>query len=191
MGMTHRLRYAFAPNGPQRILEGTVEADETYIGGKHKSIPGINHSALKVPVVTLVERSGEARSKVMIRVTSHNLKSRLTAEIKPEANLMTDQHPGYRQAGRTFASHEYVDHSRGEYARGDANTNTVEGYFSQLKRSLDGTHHHVTAKHLHRYLGEFDFRYNTRKDKDGERTVKAIRKSAGKRLMYRDSTQKP
>lgn len=187
--MTHRIRYAFAPNGPQRILEGTVEADETYIGGKRKAIPGVGPKELKVPVVTLVERNGEARSKVMIRVTAGNLKKRLTAEISPEANLMTDQHRGYIGAGHAFASHEYVDHSRGEYARGDANTNTVEGYFSQLKRSLDGTHHHVTAKHLHRYLGEFDFRYNTRKDKDGERTVKAIRKSAGKRLMYEQVKQ--
>ncbi len=75
-------------------------------------------------------------------------------------------------------------------AHGRAHINTAEGYFSQLKRSIDGTHHHVSAKHLHRYVGEFDYRYNTRKVKDGERTVRAIRQSAGKRLMYEESVRK-
>jgi hypothetical protein len=78
-----------------------------------------------------------------------------------------------------------VNHLASEYVRGEAHTNTAEGYFSQLKRSIDGTHHHVSDRHLWRYLGEFDFRYNTRRMKDGERTKKAIRQTTGKRLTYR------
>jgi hypothetical protein len=98
---------------------------------------------------------------------------------------MTDGSPVYTAPGQVFASHETVNHSEGEYVRGDAHSNTVENYFSQLKRSIDGTHHHVSHRHLDRYLAEFDFRYNSRKEKDGERTVKAIRQTTGRRLMYR------
>ena len=188
--MSHRLRLAFAPSGSQRSLAGTVEADETYIGGKRKPSPGRRAMDLKVPVVTLVERNGEARSQVMVMVNAANLKERLTDHIDPSAVLMTDGLVSYKPVGKHFASHESVDHANGEYVRGNAHTNTVEGFFSQLKRSLDGTHHHVSAQHLNRYLAEFDFRYNTRKDKDGERTVKAIRKSAGKRLTYQVSTER-
>lgn len=89
--------------------------------------------------------------------------------------------------GKEFASHETVDHGKDEYVRGDVHTNTVEGFFLQLKRSIDGTHHHVSEQHLDKYLAEFDFRYNTRKMKDGERTVEAMGRVAGKRLMYRES----
>ena len=102
---------------------------------------------------------------------------------------MTDAYQVYREPGKMFAAHETVDHGTGEYVRGDAHTNTVEGFYSQLKRSLDGTHHHVSAKHLHRYVGEFDFRYNSRTVTDEERTVEAVRKSAGKRLQYRNAVQ--
>jgi hypothetical protein len=98
---------------------------------------------------------------------------------------MTDSFPAYRPGGKKFASHETVDHGKKEYSRGRVHTNTVEGYFSQLKRSIDGTHHHVSERHLNRYLGEFDYRYGTRKVKDGERVEEAIRRVAGKRLTYR------
>ena len=97
---------------------------------------------------------------------------------------MTDSFGGYRQIGKAFAAHETVNQQAGEYVRGDAYTNNAEGYFSQLKRSIDGSHHHVSAHHLHRYVGEFDFRYNTRQIPDGERTLQAIRQTAGKRLRY-------
>ena len=87
---------------------------------------------------------------------------------------MTDQLAVYVQPGKDFASHEQVDHGQGEYVRGSANTNTVEGYFSQLKRSIDGTYHHVSEQHLHRHLAEFDFRFNARKIMDGKRTELAF-----------------
>lgn len=102
---------------------------------------------------------------------------------------MTDSFASYTEPGKAFADHQTVDHSKDEYVRGDAHTNTAEGYFSQLKRSIDGTHHHVSAKHLARYVGEFDFRYNSRKIVDGERTERAIRQAAGKRLRYKQPVQ--
>jgi len=96
---------------------------------------------------------------------------------------MTDELNPYRKIGRAFARHDTVTHSRHEYVRGLVTTNTVEGFFSLLKRGLIGTFHHVSHKHLHRYLSEFEFRYNTRKLDDGERTRRAIRAAEGKRLM--------
>jgi transposase-like protein len=182
--MAHRIRYAFTPAGPQPRLEGTVEADETYVGGKIKGAGKGWGLASKTPVVTLVERDGEARSQVVADVTSKNVRQILWSNVDPDANLMTDENNVYEGPGKVFASHETVNHSKEEFVRGDAHVNTAEGYFSQFRRSLDGTYHHVSRQHLHRYVSEFDFRYNNRKIKDGERTVKAIKKTAGKRLMY-------
>ena len=184
--MAHRIRYAMDQGPLGTLLSGTVEADETYVGGKAHGKRG-RGAANKTPVVSLVERGGKVRSRVVTNVTGKNVKEVLHANVSPDATLMTDAYQVYREPGMMFAAHETVDHGKGEYVRGDAHTNTVEGFFSQLKRSLDGTHHHVSAKHLHRYVGEFDFRYNSRTVTDGERTVQAVRKSAGKRLQYRDS----
>jgi transposase-like protein len=182
--MSHRIRYALTETSFASMLTGTVEADETYVGGRRKHIPGVSHTDLKTPVVTLVQRDGQARSKVLPTVTSKNIKAHLQVHVSPDAALMTDQSRLYNQAGQGFASHETVDHARDEWVRGKAHVNTAEGYFSQLKRSLDGTYHHVSPRHLRRYVAEFDFRYNTRKDKDSDRTLRAIRRSAGKRLKY-------
>ncbi len=126
----------------------------------------------------------------MKAVTSKNVRDVLWGNLDPDTKLMTDQANYYTIPGRAFPLHATVNHKAGEYVRGEFHTNTVEGFFSQLKRSLDGTYHHVSARHLHRYLTEFDFRYNRRKEKDGERTVAAIRKTAGKRLVYSDATKK-
>ena len=112
-------------------------------------------------------------------VTGKNIKSTLEAQVSKEARLMTDELNVYIQPGQGFVSHETVEHGKGEYVRGDAHINTAERYFSQLKRSIDGTHHHVSSYHLRRYLSEFDYRYNTRKIKDGERTQKAIQMTSG------------
>jgi transposase-like protein len=145
----------------------------------------------KTAVVSLVERGGEVRSRVMKTVTGENIAEVLAENVERSATLMTDSSPLYTAPGRKFAEHEAVNHSIGEYVRGDAYTNTVEGFFSQLKRSIDGTHHHVSEQHLHRYVGEFDFRYNSRKIEDGERTKLAIRMAEGKRLRYKASTVAP
>ncbi len=185
--MAHRIRYAMERPPLVDKLQGIVEADETYIGGKAHGKRG-RGAENKTPIVTLVERDGEARSQVMKRVTGKNIKKVLHEHVDREATLMTDQLPVYVQPSKDFASHERVDHSQGEYVRGNAHTNTAEDYFSQLKRSIDGTYHHVSEQHLHRYLAEFDYRYNARKCKDGDRTEQAIKQVAGKRLTYSDSS---
>lgn len=181
--MEHRIRLAMHQPPLAQKLGGVVEADETYIGGKAKGKRG-RGAANKVPVVTLVERDGEARSQAMKRVTGENIKKVLHEQIEPGATLMTDELAVYTEPGKAFAKHETVAHGQGEYSRGAVHINSAENYFSQLKRSIDGTHHHVSERHLDRYLSEYDFRYSTRKMKDGERTEQIIRRAAGKRLRY-------
>lgn len=188
--MEHRIRYVLARPDGADLLAGAVEADETYLGGRHPGKRG--RGALgKTPVVSLVERSGEVRSQIMPDVTGANIGRVLREQVDAQATLYTDTLPVYRKPGKAFAAHETVNHAKDEFAKdtphGRAHINTAEGYFSQLKRSIDGTHHHVSAKHLHRYVSEFDYRYNMRKVKDGERTVRAIRQAAGKRLQYQQA----
>lgn len=189
--MSQRIRCAFAPasSAHQEPLTGTVEADEPCIGGHRKHIPGVSDHALKMTVVTPIERDGDARSVVMPVVTAKYVKVFLTGNITPESHLMTNESNMCVGVGRQFASHETVDHGREEYVRGNVHVNTPEGFFSQFKRSLDATHHHVSPKHLRRFAAEFDSRYNTRKVEEGERTVRAVQKSAGKRLMYKEAVR--
>ena len=164
-----------------------VEVDETYWG----NIPGeevhrgYNH---KEKIVSLVERQGSVRSFHVERVNAATLKPMLQEHIASETRIMTDQAAYYKGLDKHFAGHETVNHMVKEYARGDVTTNTVEGFFSIMKRGLIGTYHHVGSQHLSRYLSEFDFRYNTRGTTDMERTVAAVRGITGKRLFYRDSS---
>lgn len=182
--MGHRIRYAMTRGPLSDRLTGTIEADETYIGGKGNRRGRPGKDSPKTPVVSLLQRDGEVRSTVVANVTGATLASVLKENIDPAAILMTDDFSAYDKLGQAYAAHETVNHSAGEYARGKVTTNRVEGYFSQLKRSIDGTHHRVSREHLHRYLGEFDYRYSTRKTTDGERTTRAIQQSAGRRLTY-------
>lgn len=186
--MSHRIRYAMGQEPLRSKLVGVVEADETYIGGKRRGSKRGRPSrgSHKVAVMTLVSRDGEARSQVVEQVTGDRLGKVLAEHMEPEAVLMTDEYSAYRKPGQQFAAHQTVNHSQGEYVRGTVTTNTVEGYFSQLKRSIDGTHHQVSRRHLPKYLGEFDFRYSTRKMSDGERMVTTIKRGEGKRLRYED-----
>ncbi len=183
--MAHRIREAMKLSPLVGKLQGTVEADETYIGGKAHGKRG-RGAANKVPVVTLIERDGEARSQAMHAVTGENIGEVLREHVDSQATLYTDSYQVCTKPGKEFAAHETVNHSEGEYSRGAVHTNTAEGYFSQLKCSIDGTHHHVSERHLDRYLAEFDYRYSTRKLKDGERTEQAIRRTAGRRLRYEE-----
>ncbi|MCH7586001.1 MAG: IS1595 family transposase [Acidobacteria bacterium] len=184
--LAHRIRYAMARSPLAERLTGTIEADETYIGGKGKRRGRPGADSPKTPVVSLVQRDGEVRSTVVANVTGATLGQLLKENVDPTATLMTDEFAAYKQPGKGFAAHQTVTHKKGEYARGNVTTNRVEGYFSQLKRSIDGTHHRVSREHLHRYLSEFDYRYSTRKISDGARTVRMIRQSEGKRLKYAD-----
>jgi len=180
--MAHRIRHAMAQPIFMDKLGGTVEVDETYVGGKGHSFG--RSTETKVPVVALVERGGRVRSFVMPKITSKNLKGAVRAHVDPSAKLMTDCYPLYKGLDKEFASHDRLNHYYKEWVRGDAHTNTVEGYFSLLKRGLTGTYHHVSKQHLHRYLAEFDFRYSARKEDDAMRSMLAVKGTEGKRLQY-------
>jgi transposase-like protein len=187
--MAHRIRYAMNGEGTEPKLSGTIEADETFIGGKHKGHGCYAARQRKSPVVTLVERNGRAKSFPMQEVCANNLKPIVKQYIEQGANLMTDNSGLYAPMRGHFASHDVVNHSDGEYSRREGakiiHTNTVEGYFSILKRGIMGTFHHVSRQHLGRYLDEFDFRYNARETTDGERAELAVMGVVGKRLTYR------
>jgi len=185
--MTHRIRKAMEPDYfSAKALggNGPVEADETFVGTKPgaKKRKGYGH---KNAVLSLVERNGEVRSFHVPSVTAKTLKPYLKYHIDPDAHLMTDDAGQYRILGPEFAQHDVVCHSNDEYVRGEAHTNTVESFFSILKRGLIGTYHHVSAQHLQRYVTEFDFRYNHRKATDSQRAANAIKGIVGKRLTYR------
>jgi transposase-like protein len=137
--------------------------------------------------MTLVERAGRARSFHVARVDAANLKGAIHQHVERDASIMTDEWSAYRGLGRDFASHETVTHGDKEYVRGAVHTNTVEGYFATLKRGVNGTYHRVSPAHLHRYLNEFDFRYSTRTQTDGARTLAALSQAEGKRLKYKEA----
>jgi transposase-like protein len=192
--MTHRIRYAMAQPPFARQLGGIVEADETYIGGKaryrtrrYQGVKKTGRGADKVPVLALVERGGQVRSFRMANVTGDEVKGAIYRNVARESRIMTDAFKSYAGLDKEYAAHEVVNHAMDEWARADAHTNTVENFFSILKRGIDGVYHHVSEAHLPRHLSEFDFRYNHRAGlgiSDAERTVAALRGAEGKRLTY-------
>jgi transposase-like protein len=185
--MMHRIRYAISHPSFTGMLKGTVEVDETYVGGKTRG-KGSSKLGNKTCVVSLVERGGNARSFVLDRITGQNLKSAIMEHVQDGSVVCTDDYFGYRPMPKIF-THKAVKHSAYEYARkeGDftAHTNTVESKFSLLKRGIIGTFHQVSKKHLPLYLAEFDHRFNHRKSTDGERTVSALKMAEGRRLTLK------
>lgn len=190
--MAHRIRYAMGVEPMKRLLSGTVEVDETFVGGKPKNRHAAQRQPAppKIPVMALVERNGRVRSMKVAKVTGATLKGAVRKYVSRKAKIMTDGYGGYRGLDREYRSHETVDHESGEYVRGKAHVNTVEGYFGLLKRGIIGTYHHVSEQHLDRYLAEFDQRWNTRKLTDRERAVLAVKAAEGKRLTYKPLVQK-
>ena len=184
--------------GPfQDRLGGTVEVDETYIGGKARNrVKRYRQPSTggrpkdKAPVVALVERDGRVRSERVANVTSKELHGAIHRHVDREARIITDSFSSYRGLYRDFAGHEMINHADDEWVRGDVHTNTVESFFAILKRGINGVYHHVSETHLPRYLAEFDFRYNTRVAagySDVERTRIALGQTGGKRLTYRET----
>lgn len=195
--MMHRIREAMKDTGgePMGGLGVTVEADETYVGGKVKNrkakqqpkrVGRPSPFAGKQPVVSLVERGGKVRSFHVANVNGETLRAVLLTNVNRESWLMTDELPAYKGVGKEYTGHGVVVHSKGEYVRsGVFHTNTIEGFFSLFKRGITGVYHHVSERHLHRYTAEFDFRYNTRKLNDFERADESLLGAVGKRLTYR------
>jgi transposase-like protein len=142
--LCHRIRESLRETSPGLLGGGgqTVEADETYVGGKVRRL-GRAYVGNKTPVVALVERGGRVRSRAIKKVTGKTLRQALNEHLDPSAHLMTDDLPAYRKPGARFASHQTVNHSADEYVRGNVHTNTIEGFFSIMKRGVHGTYHHV------------------------------------------------
>lgn len=195
--MMHRIREAMKRGELAESMTGIIIADETYIGGapKNRHHQGkakvgkhvVGTEGKQTAVLTLVNKlSGEARSRVMADVTGATLEKAIAEQVNvADSFLYTDGLMAYRQLGRQFRKHEFVDHSAGEYVRGTVTTNHAEGFFSQLKRSVDGTHHRISVEHLPRYLAEFDFRYSTRKLTDTQRMERMVGQAGGRRLTYK------
>jgi transposase-like protein len=194
--MAHRIRHAMSQGPLAGLLKGMVEVDETYIGGKPRQShsqpkPKKGRGTKKVAVVALVERGGQARAHKVERVDAKTLGKAIRENVDRRSTLMTDQFGSYAEIGSKFdGGHHTVNHSKGEYVRGDASTNEVESYFALLKRGVMGSFHHVSKNHMDRYCDEFSFRWNHRKTTDSERTIEAIKGAEGKRLMYRDPVSK-
>lgn len=187
--MAHRIRHAMAAGPLAELLKGTIEADETYVGGKPRRYDGKIHKrgrgTSKTPVVALVTRHGDVRSRVVNSVGAKTPKAALQENVAKDACIMTDELPAHRKAAREFkGGHFTVNHGEGEYSRDGVNTNTAESFFALLKRGVYGTFHSLSKRHLHRYCNEFSFRSNNRDATDGERTETAIRSAEAKRLSY-------
>lgn len=203
--MSHRIREAMR-DGSLRPLGGdggTIEMDETYFGRMEtprpsparRGRPPLKRKTAwdKRAIVTLVERGGEVRSFHVENADKATINNIVSANIAHEARVFTDESRLYGNVAEHAAEHDTVRHSAGEYVRGDVHTNTVEGVFSILKRGMKGIYQHCAEKHLHRYLAEFDFRYNNRVAVgvgDLGRADEALRGIVGKRLTYRTTTHR-
>lgn len=200
----HRIMEAMRRGGldtpPMGGPGSVVEVDETYFGnipeaqrrpspqrkGRPYTKGGRFGPGGKRAIVSLIERSGHVRSFHVPTADAATVAKIVRENIHRESRLHTDESRLYTKVGCEFAAHETIYHSASEYARGDVTTNTVEGFFGIFKRGMRGNYQHCAEKNLHRYLAEFDFRYNTRALTDGERAVLAVRGGDGKRLTYRN-----
>jgi hypothetical protein len=199
--MAHRIRYTMTQEPLSSKVQGTIEIDETYVGGKLRKRqqavkPGerqqdrVSPVSNKAAVVSVLQRNGRVQSRHVERVTAENLKPIVAQMVAQDAHVMRDSSTVLAGALRG-RKHDQVNHRAEEYVRYEdgvcITTNSIEEFFATLKRGINGVYHHVGKQHLHRYLSEFDFRYNSRKEKDADRTLLALDGVNGKRLMLRDS----
>jgi transposase-like protein len=191
--MCHRIREAMNPTkrGPIGGQGRTVEADETVIGGKAKNRAYAKKEPKKHTVLALVDRDGHSWSFHIANVKAKTLRQTIVQVVSRKSYLTTDELASYASIGKEFSGHGTVNHSANEYVRlgGFLHVNTAECRFSLMKRAVYGTHHSVSEAHLHRYLNEWDFKWNTRKMKDGERAAIALNGIEGKRLTYRPTNE--
>lgn len=188
--MCHRIRESMKPASPASPIGGenkVVEADETFIGGKKKNRAFAKVEPKKQVVLALVDRDGDSRSFHIADVSAKTLRQKIVTTVSRKSYLATDELASYVSVGKEFSGHGTVNHSADEYVRigGFLHINTAECRFSLMKRAVYGAHHSVSEHHLHRYLVEWDFKWNTRKMNDGERAAVALKGAEGKRLTYR------
>jgi len=163
--MAHRIRKAMEDTEGS-LLTGTVEVDETYVGGRFD--PRRKRARYEKPaVVGLIERghAGRVRTMRLNTVSKETLVGTIKDNTVPSAHIMTDEHKGYKSVGQ-IRKHDSVNHIKEEWVRGNVHTNSIENYWSLFKRGLIGSFHQVSVKHLERYMAEFDYRFNNRKDVD-------------------------
>ena len=193
--LTHRIRLAMTVDPLKSLLGGgggVVEIDETFVGGKVANNMHRNKTEAagrKTIVMTLVDREGDAVGIVVPDTTKRTLEAVAKPIVDRSATIMTDGNPSYATLDEYFHGHHAVDHDKQFVRAMIIHTNFAESYHSLLKRGLFGAFHHVSAEHLHRYVNEFSFRWNSRKETDGERTERAIRATEGKRLTYKPLTR--
>jgi transposase-like protein len=192
--MEHRIRECMNNEGdssPKGGAGAIVEIDETFIG-KKAGVPVKRGYAHKHAVMTLIERRPEGRSRPfhVSGTAAADLLPIIKAHVNSGSHIMTDEAGQYVHINKHFAGHDYTTHSKGGYVRdGYIHTNTAEGFYSVFKRGMQGIYQHCGEQHLHRYVAEFDFRYNNLVRlgiDDAERTCRAIRGAQGKRLMYQE-----
>jgi transposase-like protein len=207
--MSHRIRMAMSAGGSRGPMGGAgkvVEVDETYFGkvenetdvradGKPMKKKGRGTGGSlrnRRAVVALIERGGSARTFHVAEANLETVSRILRENVDPQSKLHTDGHTMYRRIGKEFSEHKFVDHSRDEYVRyeetGVVHNNSAESYFSVFKRGMKGVYQHCSEKHLHRYLAEFEYRFNTRVAlgvDDEQRAETALAQVVGKRLTYK------
>lgn len=193
--MLHRIREGFREKDP-KALEGIIEADESYVGGKlankHerkvKEMQTLGRGMQMTPIISVVQRNGSVRTMVAPDVSSPSIYKLITENVKPGETLITDGFTSYNFVGRQY-NHIKVKHNQNRITYGTKHTNSVEGYFSHFKRMIYGTYHQVSTKHLQRYCDEMDFRYSNRNLSSSMRFDEALRQSSS-RLTYSTLIQK-
>lgn len=189
--MMNRIRFAMASTD-ETPLRGTVECDETFVGGKPRYSRDRRLAwSSKTPVFVAVERGGRIRRRVVPDVTGLTLKIAIREEVARQSRIITDEFVSYKGIGEPYdGGHHTVCHKTKEYVRGDIHTNTAESSHALVKRGIVGIYHNVSREYLHRYLWQYDFLWNTRFMNDGDRTIAGIKAAEGKRLMYKDPIAK-
>ena len=178
--LNHRIREMLKENAPE-LLEGIVEVDETYVGGSLKNMHTIKKAKLKnkdnkTMVFGAVQRNGKVRTTVIPQASLENITEAVESFIKPNSTMVSDEHHAYTKVGKKY-QHRKVNHRSKEYVKQEdilVHTNTIEGYWSILKRQIDGIHHSVSPKHLQRYCNEASFRYNNKALFQDERFAFAV-----------------